>query len=66
MFYHCILTEKHGSLSFTPFFLTLSVAWGLTAEKCVKMQLSENEDYVIMRLLRNREVDGMRQCYRKS
>ena len=30
------------------------------------MRLWEHEDCVIMRLLRNREVDGMRQCYRKS
>ena len=30
------------------------------------MRLCENEDCVIMRVLRNVEVDGMRQCYRKS
>ena len=30
------------------------------------MRLCENEDCVIIRLSRNGEVDGMRQCYRKS
>ena len=30
------------------------------------MRLCENEDCVIMRLLQNGEVDGMRQCYGKS
>ena len=31
------------------------------------MRLCENEDGVIMRLLRNGEVDGMRrQCYKKG
>ena len=30
------------------------------------MRLCENEDCVIMRLLRNREVDGMCQCHGKS
>ena len=29
------------------------------------MRLCENDDCVIMRLLRNGEIDGMRQCYRK-
>ena len=30
------------------------------------MRLCENEDCVVIRHLRNREVDRMRQCYGKS
>ena len=38
----------------------------LINKKCDKLELCENKDCVIMRLLRNGEVVKMRQSYRKS
>ena len=38
----------------------------LSIKSSSKCDYAKNEDCVIMRLLRNEEVDGIRQCYRKS
>ena len=58
----------HSQNELTNLYGTISKFWEKSRRNhhALKMRLCENEDCVIMRLLRNIEVDGMLQCYRKS